>query len=228
MTAATQSALVLFAWLSPSFPTGAFAYSHGLEWAREAGDIVDRATLEGWIGDLLDHGGVRNDLVLLAAAYRALAAGRDDVLKEVAELAIALAPTQERHLETVQQGNAFLKAVEAAWAAPGVARFRATWPHDVGLPVAVGVAAAAHALTLRATAETFAFAFVSNLVSAAIRLGVVGQTDGQRLIAAFAPSCRALGGWSEDTTLDDLGGCAFRSDLASACHETQYTRLFRS
>jgi len=94
--------------------------------------------------------------------------------------------------------------------------------------VAVGVAAAGHGIPLEAALEGFVFAFLSNLTSAAVRLGALGQTDGQRVLAALTPNARALAAFAIDATLDDLGGAAFRSDLAALRHETQYTRLFRS
>src|SRR5215207_9310874 len=65
------SHLALMVWLSPAFPVGAFAYSHGLEWAHEAGDLADAASLEDWLGSLLAFGSARNDAILFAAAYRA-------------------------------------------------------------------------------------------------------------------------------------------------------------
>ena len=65
------SPLPLMIWLSPAFPVGAFAYSHGLEWAHEAGDLTDAATLEGWFVDLLAYGAARNDAILFAETYRA-------------------------------------------------------------------------------------------------------------------------------------------------------------
>ena len=66
----------LAVWLSPAFPVGAFAYSHGLEWAAERAWVRDRATLEAWLRDLLEHGAPHNDLILLAASARAM--GRRD------------------------------------------------------------------------------------------------------------------------------------------------------
>jgi urease accessory protein len=86
------AALPLLVWLSPSFPVGGFAYSHGLEWAVEAGDLHDAASCAGWIGDLLALGSGRNDALLLAAAYRAIGSGDDPALLEAAELALALQP----------------------------------------------------------------------------------------------------------------------------------------
>lgn len=220
--------LPLLVWLSPAFPVGAFAYSHGLEWAHEAGDVVDAASLESWLADLLEHGGARNDAILLVEAWRAAHAGEGERLAELAELSVALCPSAERRLETTTQGNAFLSAVERSWPCASADLLRATARGDVAYPVAVGVAAAGHGLGLPETLEAFVLGFVANLVSAAVRLGVVGQTDGQRVIAALLPAVRALAAFAETAGLDDLGSCAFRSDLASLRHETQYTRLFRS
>ena len=217
---------LLMVWLSPGFPVGAFAFSHGLEWAVEAGLVRDRATLTGWLAALLVHGSARNDLILLAAAHGASARGAG--LSSVAELAVALQPSGERHLETTVQGNSFVSAMRAAWPCPAIDALAAAWPGDVAYPVAVGVAAAGHAIPLRATLEAYAVAFVSALVSAAIRLSVIGQTDGQRIIADLMPAIVVAADAAHASTLADIGGAAWMSDLASLAHETQYTRLFRS
>ena len=74
--------LALLAWLSPSFPIGAFAYSHGLETAVSDGDVRDGATLQAWVLDLLRHGSIRTDLILAACVARALAAGDEDRFRE--------------------------------------------------------------------------------------------------------------------------------------------------
>jgi urease accessory protein len=220
--------LPLMIWLSPAFPVGAFAYSHGLEWAHEAGDVTDAAGLEAWLGDLLAYGAARNDAILFAAAYRAADAGDDAALAEVAELALALAASEERRLETTTQGDAFAGAIARSWPCGTVDLLKGAWPGPLAYPAAVAAAAAGHGIPLPEALEAFALGFVGNLVSAAVRLGVVGQTDGQRVIAALVPQVRNLAALARDAALDDLGGCAFRSDLAALRHETQYTRLFRS
>jgi urease accessory protein len=222
------SHLPLLVWLSPSFPVGAFAYSHGLEWAQEAGDVTDAASLQAWLGDLLEHGAIRNDALLLAETYRAVRSADVPRLTEVAELALALCSSTERRLETVTQGNAFAAAMGQSWPCEAMALLREAWADDLSYPVAVAVAASGHDLSLADTLEAFALGFVANLVSAAVRLGVVGQTEGQRIIAALMPRAAETALFALSGTLDDLGGCAFRSDLASLRHETQYTRLFRS
>lgn len=225
---AEGSALPLLAWLSPAFPVGAFAYSHGLEWAAEAGDIRDRDTCAAWIEDLLRHGAGRNDAILLAAAWRAARGGDDEGLRQAAELSAALQPTAERRLEATAQGAAFLAAVTAAWPNDGAAMLRRVWPLDVAYPVAVGAAAAGASIALSATLEGFLLAFVGNLTSSAIRLSVIGQTDGQRIIAGLTAVIVQLAADAAAASLDDLGGAVFRADIGSFRHENQYTRLFRS
>ena len=220
--------LPLMVWLSPSFPVGAFAYSHGLEWAFESGDVHDAATLGDWLEALVSHGSLRNDLVLFSCAARAVAEEEDGALAEIAELALALANSAERRLETVTQGNAFVTALRAAWPCAAVEHLRIAWSGDVAYPVAVAVASAGHGLPLAASLEAYGLAFVVNLVSASVRLGIVGQTDGQKITARLVPAIRNAAMVAEGATLDDLGNCTLRSDMASLRHETQYSRLFRS
>ena len=220
--------LPLMVWLSPSFPVGAFAYSHGLEWAFESGDLPDAGTLRDWLEALVSHGSLRNDLILFACTARAVEKGDDGALVEIAELALALANSAERRLETVTQGNAFVAALRAAWPCAAIDRLKAVWSGDVAYPVAVATASAGHGLPLAASAEAYGLAFVANLVSASVRLGIVGQTDGQKITAALVPVVQSAAAAAEPAALDDLGGCALRSDIASLRHETQYSRLFRS
>ena len=219
--------LPLLVWLSPAFPVGAFAYSHGLEWAAEAGDVVDAATLDAWLGDLLAFGAPRSDAVLFACAFRAVRAADWRELDDINALAMALAGSAERRLETSAQGGAFVGAMRAAWPCPALARLPAAGD-PVAYPVAVGAAAAGHALDLALSLQAFVLSLVANLVSAAVRLGAIGQTDGQKTLAGILPAVRRVALEAAGAGLDDLGCCAFRSDIAAIRHETQYSRLFRS
>jgi urease accessory protein len=220
--------LPLAVWFSPMFPVGAFAYSHGLEWAHEAGDISDADDLRDWLTTLAERGPLHNDAIVLGAAYRAALQGDAQRLAEINELALAVATSRERRLETATQGNAFLLAIRKSWPCAAFNLLGEPSGEDVAYPIAVALAAAGHQLALEATLEMFCLGFVSNLVSAAIRLGIIGQTDGQRVLAALMPIIRDTAQACAASNLDDLGGSAFRSDLASLKHETQYTRLFRS
>ncbi|MBL8588938.1 MAG: urease accessory protein UreF [Methylobacteriaceae bacterium] len=215
----------LVVWLSPAFPVGAFAYSHGLEWAVESGDVRDAVTVQAWLRDIVERGALRNDLILLAGASRAVAARDFAALRDVDDLALALAGSRERRLETSAQGAAFLVAMRAAWPCEALA---AIIGDEHAYPVMVGAAAAAHAVPVAPALEAYALAFIANLVSAATRLGPIGQTEGQRVIATLLPAAQDAARRALHSTLDDLGGCALRSDIAAIKHETQYSRIFRS
>jgi urease accessory protein len=206
------------AWLSPAFPTGAFAYSHGLEWAVESRDITNETTLTDWLSDLLTQGTARTDAILLRHAHKAAA---DPVaLAAIADLAYATAASRERQAESLDQGKAFMLAA-TPWGIPEA-------PERIPYPVAVGAVAGAHQIPEDATASAYLQAFTTNLISAAVRLVPLGQTAGLRTLAVLEPMILHTAEATTNATLDDLGGCAFRSDLAAMRHETQYTRLFRS
>jgi urease accessory protein len=217
----------LMTWLSPAFPVGAFAYSSGIEWAVEAGDIVDGATLQDWLASMLDGPGFC-DGVFLAHAHRAAACLDHAALREVAELAAAFAPSRERHLETTAQGRAFIEIARAAWNCDGLDRLIAACDGAMVYPVAVGIVSSAHAVALAPTMHAFLHALTSNWISAGCRLIPLGQTDSQRALVALEPAVAATAKRAIGATLDDLGSATFRADLASMRHETQYTRLFRS
>lgn len=216
--------LPLFAWLSPSYPVGCYAYSHTLEWAVEVGDVTNEETLVAWLTDLLTLGLGRNDAILLSHAYRAVDEGDVAALEDVNELALALSPSAELHLETSQQGRSFLDATLAAWPSPRLIPLEG----DVAFPVAIGMAAAAHDSPLPVTSAAYLFGLVQTLVSAAIRLAPIGQTAGIRVSAALAPTVQDVARQALGLTLSDIGGSTFRADLGSFHHENQYTRLFRS
>ncbi len=218
----------LMAWLSPSYPVGAFSYSSGIEWAVEAGDIVDSEGLRRWLAVVVADGAVFCDAVFFAHAYRATAAGDDGTLRSIAELAAAYTPSKERHLETTAQGDAFLKATRAAWPCPAIERLCALWDGAMVYPIAVGVAAAGHGIALETALHAYLYAIAANLISAGVRLIPLGQTDGQRVLAALEPIVAETAQRALVTSIDDIGSAAFRADLASMRHETQYTRLFRS
>jgi urease accessory protein len=216
------------AWLSPAYPVGAFSYSSGIEWAVEACDIKDAGTLTAWLSVMLAEGGGLCDAVFFVHAHRAAAQENARALHAVAELAAAFAPSKERHLETTAQGAAFVEATRAAWPCAALDCLVTIWDGPVAYPVAVAVAAAGHGIALEAALAAFLQAISANWVSAGVRLVPLGQTDGQRALAALEPLIAATARRALKTALDDIGSGAFRADLASARHETQYTRLFRS
>jgi urease accessory protein len=218
----------LMTWLSPSFPVGAFSYSSGIEWAVEAGDVVDAASLRVWLAAMLADGPGFCDGVFLAQAHRAASSGDQASLREIAELAAAFAPSRERHLETSTQGRAFIEIARSAWNCDGLDLLISSCDGIIVYPVAVGIVSAAHAIPLAPAIHGFFHALVSNWISAGARLVPLGQTDSQRVLAALEPVVMATAARALKASLDDLGSATFRADLASLRHETQYTRLFRS
>jgi urease accessory protein len=222
------SPLALLVWLSPGFPVGAFAYSHGLEWAVEAGDVADAPSLQAWLVDLMEFGAPRADAILFSAAFRYAAAADWPALTEANALGVALAASAERRLETTAQGAAFVAAARAAWDCEPLRRLDQAPDGRIAYPIAVAAAASGHRLPLEVSLEAFALAQAANLVSSALRLGPIGQTDGQKILAALLPHIRALAREARRASLADLGGGAFRSDIAAMRHESQYSRLFRS
>ncbi len=230
--------LTLQVWLSPAFPVGGFTYSHGLEWAIEAGVVTSAERLEDWLRQILLHGAGRSDAVLLARSYDAATAGDLAGLASVVEFAAALQPSKERRLEATAQGAAFVRAVGDTWSNDGfdallrdlADRFEASRPSGVPWThaVAVGVAAAAHGLAREEVVPAFVQAFAANVVSAGVRAVPLGQSDGLRVLRALTPVVRRIAKDAETTSLDDIGGATLVADIASMKHETQYTRLFRS
>lgn len=208
--------LILGQWLSPAFPVGAFAYSHGLETAIQSGTISCASDLEMWLGDVLEHGSGRNDCILLRAAYQC---DGPDALRDVNDIALAVSACAERVFETQLQGAAFSKTSAAIWG---------SGTPDLCYPLAVGAAAAKQQLDVDLTAAFYLHAFTSNLVSAAVRAVPLGQTEGQKVLAALTPLCQRIARDSKTATLDDLSSTAFLSDIAAMQHETLQPRIFRS
>jgi len=218
----------LMAWLSPSFPVGAFSYSSGIEWAVEAGDIRDAASLTDWLSLMMTDGAGYCDAVLFVQAHRAVGGSDGAALRKVAELGAAFSPSKERHLETTAQGRAFIEATRAAWPCDAIGMLRDVWEGAIAYPVAAGTVCAGHGIATETALAAFLHAIAANWISAGVRLIPLGQTDGQRVLAAMEDVIAQTASRALSASLDDIGGAALRADLASMRHETQYTRLFRS
>jgi urease accessory protein len=208
----TPAHLTLVHWLSPAFPTGAFAYSHGMEAEIAARTVHGATSLEVWLGNVLRFGAGWQDAVLLCQALRGDCAALDD-------LARALQPSAERLRESAGQGAAFARTVAGMTG-------RALTPRL--LPVAVAEAAAPLALPARDVAALYLQGFAGNLVTIAIRHVPLGQTEGQAVLARLLPVIEGLASRAAEAGLDDLGGCALAGDLAALRHETMEVRIFRT
>ena len=159
-------------------------------------------------------------------SYRAAAAGDLPRLRTVAELADALSPSRERHLETTAQGRAFLDAISASW--PCASANALLENGGATYPVAVAAVAADHGIALEGALPAYLNAFAANLISVGVRLIPIGQNAGLGILSALHPLIAATARRAEDSTLDDLGSATILSDIASMRHEEQYSRVFRT
>ena len=219
--------VLLASWLSPAYPVGAYSYSHAIEWAVEAGAVKTVRDLTDYIATVLEVGAGWPDLVLAAASWRAAESGRHDELNDITELGLALRPTHEIAQESLQQGSAFVATTRAAWPGTALDWLAPKYPAGIVYSVAVGCACAGR-VPMRAMLAALCHAIAVNFMSAGVRLVPLGQTDGQRTMAALGPIIAAVVARAAAASLADLGGAAPGIEIYSMHHETQYTRLFRS
>ena len=218
-------------WLSPAFPTGSYSYSHAIEWAVEAGDIHDRKTLVDWLEADLCHGSGRNEAIFFMEAWRSATEDNCEKLLRVAELGAAFRGTSEFALETSQQAASCLATSRRVWPDPlleSLSEFLSELRIAPVLSVVLGVRAANENIPTALALPAFLQSYLANLVTAGVRLIPLGQTDGQLAIAELERAVLAVAAQAASSTIHDLGSAGFMVDLASASHETQYTRLFRS
>lgn len=223
--------LRLQSWLSPAFPTGSYSYSHGLEWAVEAGHVYDRKSLVEWLEADLCHGSGRNEAIFFSEARRCAIGDDRARLFEIAELAGVFRETAEFALESLGQAAACLATLRQVWPDRVL-----DWlserlsEHHVppALAIVLGVRSARQGIPDSLALPAFLQSRIANLVTAGVRLIPLGQTDAQFAIAELEEAVLAASAQAKRATIDDLGSAAFLADLASMAHETQYTRLFRS
>ena len=215
MSIEARQLLLLLNWMSPAFPTGGFAYSHGLEWAIEDGRVTTATGLRSWIEDLMTRGSGWNDAVLFANCWRHDAA-------ELNELALALAASSERHLETTQLGRAF-RIAASAWMLP-----IALEEGDIAYPIAAATACRAAGIEPHHALLAYLQGFGTALVSVAVRLVPLGQTQGLETLRDLMPAVAATAERAARAGLDDLGAIAIAADIAAMNHETLRSRVFRT
>jgi urease accessory protein len=216
ITTEPQQLLQLLAFMSPAFPVGGFAYSHGLERAIDDGTVTSAEDVREWIESLLVHGSGWNDAVLFAQAFDADETART----EIDELALALAASRERALETSDLGQSFAKAIATLSVGETM--------NSQSYPVAVAAACQKACIDKRAGLLAYLQAFSNNLIAVAVRLVPLGQTKGLEVMRDLMPVISTIAERALTTSLDDLGSSTLLSDIASMKHETQYSRVFRS
>ena len=212
---------------SPALPIGAYSYSQGKEWAVEEGAVRDAATAEGWIGDPLEEVVARGEAAL---AWRLLRAAGGDwaAFGRWNAWFRASRETAELRAETEQMGGSLLKLAIDLDLLDLPARAVAAGAAPVTLPAAFALAA--HGFAVPATAALVAYvrAWLENQVMAAIKLVPLGQVAGPRMLATLGARIPGVVAAATALADDDRSTFAPGLALASARHETQYTRLFRS
>ena len=204
--------MILQAWFSPAFPTGAFSYSHGVETAIQDGLITDGQSLQGWIATLLRHGSGRTDLLFIKAAYE----GEE----EANALCLALCASKERLQETTELGQAFSRVANTS--------YQTDLPDGLAYPVAVGLAARAEDLDLTLTLQGYLQAFAANLISVGVRAIPIGQQAGQHCLVGLYPVIEEVSDAAAEASLDEVGSAALLSDVMAMKHETSSPRIYRT
>ena len=205
----------VMAWLSPSFPLGAFAYSHGLEFEISEGNVSTSKELYEWLKDILRFGSVWNDLVLFCNSYKTDV----DSLNELSDIAKAFAQSKERYYETIEMGNAFSKIISS---------IEGVYLKGMPLPIIMGYIAKIENVSLSYILPLYAHSFISNLISVSIRLLPLGQTDAQKLLFSLFPIIDDVAKEALKSNIGDMRNKCVLADLASMKHETLKVRLFKS
>lgn len=227
----TDALMRLMTWLSPSFPVGAYTYSHGVEYAVEKGYVTNGETLQDWCEGALLFGAGQTDGVFFRHAWLRAKDRNLDVLVALNSFANAMRPTSEMALEAEAQGRAFMSTLLDVIENDQLIEFAAMLKAEKTMPsypVIVGAVAAFEKIDCEAGLVAYLHAFAANLISAGVRLVPLGQTAGQRALHGLEEAVREATDQSMKKNLTDIGACAPVIDWTSMKHETQYTRLFRS
>ncbi len=225
------SLLRLMTWLSPSFPVGAYTYSHGVEYAVEVGLVKDDVSLTAWLKTVLLYGAAQTDAVLFARGYEAAGAEEAEQLWTLFELADAMRGSKEMALESSAQGAAFWQMLMKVWPDERLLPWQQRLQQEQrkpAYPLAVALAAAYSYIPLEAALNAYLHATAVNLISAGVRLVPLGQTAGQMTTAALEEVILNAANKALNTDINNIGAATPMVDWTSISHETQYTRLFRS
>ena len=198
---------------SPALPVGAYSYSGGLEAAIEAGLVLDAASAERWIGDVLEFSIARMEAPLLLRMMKDPGSWNETFL--------ASRETAELRAETVQMGYSLNRLLKDL----GVGEVPAAEP---SFPAAFAHAAAHWNIEPAPALQAYLWAWLENQVMAAVKAVPLGQTDGQKILLALGDLLPGFVENAIDVEDQDLGNFVPGLALLSSKHETQYSRLFRS
>lgn len=204
--------MVLQAWFSPAFPTGAFSYSHGLEAAIQHGLVADKDSLTRWISCLLTNGSGWNDGLFLKAAYEGIS--------DVNSLCLALCSSKERYQETIELGKSFSRAVNRSYGTE--------LPLGLAYPIAVGMAARRRKIDIKLATQSYLQAFAANLISVGVRIIPIGQQAGQDCLVTLCRIIEQVNNKLDLAGLEQLGSASFMSEIMSMMHEKSNPRIYRT
>ena len=216
--------------VSPALPVGAYTYSQGLEWVVDTGAVKTEAQVGEWIGDALAGAFGGYELPLLARLMEAWQAGDDASVAELNARCLASRETSELRAETVQMGYSLVRLLvdlPAFNSLPGwLARLQAI--EDPAFPTAWAAVAVAWSVAPEPALTGYAWAWIENMVMAAVKAVPLGQASGQRLLSALAAEVPARVAAALVAPPEAWSNFQPGLAIASARHETQYSRLFRS
>ena len=210
---------------SPTLPVGGYTGSEALEYAIEAGWLADEESIRSWIGGRLSHSFAGVDLPLLLRF-------RDAFEKDDHKAALAWSQTLRalrESFELARQDAAMGRALAALLADLGVERAEPWRTQELAnYPAMFALAAVEWGVERDAAQTGFAFAWLENQVAAAVKLLPLGQTAGQRVLSELLDGIPAAIRRARGVEDARLGASEPGLAIASALHETQYSRLFRS
>ncbi len=213
---------------SPTLPIGAYSYSQGLEWAVEAGTVHDATSAQTWIGDLMQYAIGPGEVAVLWRCLQAVAAEDRTTFLRWNAWFRASRETSELRAETEQTGAALIKWLGDLDLLDASAHAAADAATPITLPAAFALAAHGTGVEPQHAMTAYVWSWLENQVLAAMKAIPLGQASGQRLLRALGSRIPAVVESARDLEDSDVASAAPGLALASARHETQYTRLFRS
>lgn len=232
MTTATTTAMAeplaflrLLQLASPALPVGAFNFSQGLEYANDAGWVVDERGADEWIIGNARHSIATLDLPMLLRLHAAWSEGDEPRARQLSRELLASRETAELRAEELHMGQALARILVEY----GADLARAWQRHDGASYAAMfALASVSAGASAEDCALAYAWAWAENQVTAAVKLLPLGQSAGQRLLESLRRRIPGLLDIAARATDADIGAATPGAMLASCWHETQYTRLFRS
>lgn len=222
----THALLKLLQLASPALPVGAYSYSEGLETLVENGMIANSPCLKHWLEQELGYGAIRLEAAVMVRAYKSAQLGELEALGYWNYWLSAFRETEELRQQSWQMGRSLLRLLLEIQ--PQLASTINAVGNPSNFAIAFGIAAYTSEIDLQAAILGYLHSWITNLITAGIKLIPLGQTAGQQLLWELSPLVHCVTQEILALEDDDLNNCGWGLSLASMAHETQYTRLFRS